>query len=60
MTISDSQAARNLFKQSKKVGHGCPHYFREIDSQYLRVTENSVHGISMLHPNETPISEYEG
>jgi hypothetical protein len=24
------------------------------------VTKNSVHGTSMLHSNETPVSEYEG
>jgi hypothetical protein len=33
--VSDSRAARNLLGQSKKVGYACPHYFREIDSQYL-------------------------
>jgi hypothetical protein len=32
MTLSDSPIARNLSGQSKKVGCGCPHYFREIDS----------------------------
>jgi hypothetical protein len=30
--ISDSPAVRNSFKQSKKVGCGCPHCFRETDS----------------------------
>jgi hypothetical protein len=35
MTVSDSLVARNLSRQSKKVGCGCPHYFRETDSQYL-------------------------
>jgi hypothetical protein len=33
--ISDSPVAHNLFEQSKKLGCGCPHCFREIDSQYL-------------------------
>jgi sulfur transfer complex TusBCD TusB component (DsrH family) len=33
--VSDSPAARNLSGQSKKVGCGCPQYFRETDSQYL-------------------------
>jgi hypothetical protein len=33
--VSDSLAARNLSKQSKKVGCRCPHCFRKIDSQYL-------------------------
>jgi hypothetical protein len=35
VTVSDSLAAHNLSEQSKKVGCGCPHCFREIDSQYL-------------------------
>jgi hypothetical protein len=34
--VSDSPATRNLSGQSKKVGYECPHYFREIDSYYLR------------------------
>jgi hypothetical protein len=32
VTDSDSPAARNLSGQSNKVGYGCPHCFREIDS----------------------------
>jgi hypothetical protein len=32
VTISDSSAAHTLSGQSKKVGCGCPHCFREIDS----------------------------
>jgi hypothetical protein len=61
MIVSDSPAARNMSGQSKKVGHGCPKYFREIDSQYLSGSQkNNVHGTSMLHSNETPVSEYEG
>jgi hypothetical protein len=32
VTVSDSPAARNLSRQSKKVGCGCPHCFREMDS----------------------------
>jgi hypothetical protein len=35
VTFSDSPAAGNLSGQSKKVGCGCPHCFRETDSQYL-------------------------
>jgi hypothetical protein len=35
VTVSDSLAARNLLGQSKKVGCGCTHCFRETDSQYL-------------------------
>jgi hypothetical protein len=33
--VSDSPAAYNLSGQSKKVGYGCLHCFRETDSQYL-------------------------
>jgi hypothetical protein len=32
MTVSDSPVERNMSGQSKKVGCGCPHYFRETDS----------------------------
>jgi hypothetical protein len=35
VTVSDSPTARNLSRQSKKVGCECPYCFREIDSQYL-------------------------
>jgi hypothetical protein len=35
VTVSDSPAAHNLFRQSKKVGCECPHCFRETNSQYL-------------------------
>jgi hypothetical protein len=35
VTISDSPATRNLSGQSKKVGCGCSHCFKKIDSQYL-------------------------
>jgi hypothetical protein len=35
VTVNDSPSARNLFGQSKKVGCGCPHCFRETDSHYL-------------------------
>jgi hypothetical protein len=43
VTVSDSLVARNLSKQSKKVGCGCPHYFREIDSQYLSESRKIVY-----------------
>jgi hypothetical protein len=43
MTVSDSPAARNLSGQSNKVGCGCPHYFREIDSQYLSESQKIVY-----------------
>jgi hypothetical protein len=35
VSVSDSLVARNLSGQRKKVGCRCPHYFREINSQYL-------------------------
>jgi hypothetical protein len=34
VTVSDSSVAHNLSRQSKKVGCGCPHCFREIDSTF--------------------------
>jgi hypothetical protein len=33
--VSDSLAACNLSGQSRKVGYGYPHCFKETDSQYL-------------------------
>jgi hypothetical protein len=53
--VSDSLAACNLSGQSKKVDCGCPHYFRETDSQYLSESRKIVymehrHYISMKHP----------
>jgi hypothetical protein len=41
--VTDSLAACNLSGQSKKVGCGCPHYFREIDSQYLSESRKIVY-----------------
>jgi hypothetical protein len=35
VTVSDSLVARYLPRQSKKVGCGCSHYFRKINSHYL-------------------------
>jgi hypothetical protein len=35
MTVIDSPAAYNLSGQRKKAGCGCPHCFKETDSQYL-------------------------
>jgi hypothetical protein len=43
MTVSDSPVARNMSGQSKKVGCGCPHYFRETDSQYLSESRKIVY-----------------
>jgi hypothetical protein len=52
--VSDSLAARNLSGQSKKVGGGCPHCFRETYSQYLSESRKIVYMrhrcyISMKH-----------
>jgi hypothetical protein len=41
--VNDSPAARNLSRQSKKVGYRCPYYFREIDSQYLSDSQKIVY-----------------
>jgi hypothetical protein len=35
VTVSDSLVTHNLSGQKKKLGCGCPHCFRETDSQYL-------------------------
>jgi hypothetical protein len=43
VTISDSPVAHNLFRESKKVGYGCPYYFRETDSQYLNESRKIVY-----------------
>jgi hypothetical protein len=43
VTISDSPAARNLSGQSKKVGGGCRHCFKEIDSQYFSESRKIVY-----------------
>jgi hypothetical protein len=42
MTASDSLTAHNLSGQSKKVGCGCPYYFKETDSQYLSESQKIV------------------
>jgi hypothetical protein len=54
VTVNDSPVTHNLSGQSKKVGCGCPHYFREIDSQYLSESQKTVymghrHYIPMKH-----------
>jgi hypothetical protein len=43
VTVSDSSVACNLSEQSKKVGCGCPHCFRETDSQYLSESQKIVY-----------------
>jgi hypothetical protein len=55
VTVSDSPAALNLSGQRKKVGCGCPHYFRETNSQYLSYSRKIVYMghrcyIPMKHP----------
>jgi hypothetical protein len=52
--VSDSPATRNLFGHSKKIGCGCPHFFRETDSKYLSESQKIVyvghqHYIPMKH-----------
>jgi hypothetical protein len=43
VTVSDSPTACNLLGQRKKVGYGCPHCFRETDSQYLSESKKTVY-----------------
>jgi hypothetical protein len=43
MTISDSLAAHNLSRQSKKVGCRYPHCFKETDSQYLSESQKIMY-----------------
>jgi hypothetical protein len=55
VTVSDSPMACNLSGQSKKVGCRCPHYFKEINSLYLRESQKIVYMgyqyyIPMKHP----------
>jgi hypothetical protein len=60
MTVSNSPAARNLLGQRKKVGLWMSTLFqRNRLSVFERVTKSNVHGISTLHSNKTPVSEYE-
>jgi hypothetical protein len=40
--VSDCPVKRYLLGQIKKVGYGCPHYFRKIDSQYLSESRKIV------------------
>jgi hypothetical protein len=60
VTVSDSPVARNLSGQSKKVDCRCPHYFKEIDFQYLSESRKIVYmGHRRYIPMKTPVSEYE-
>jgi hypothetical protein len=43
VNVIDSSATRHLSGQSKKVGCGCPHYFRETDSQFLSEPQKIVY-----------------
>jgi hypothetical protein len=52
VTVSDCPVEHNLSGQSKKVGHKCPHRFREIDSQYLSESQKIVH---MRHRRYIPM-----
>jgi hypothetical protein len=43
VTVSDSLAAPNLSGQSKKLGCGCLHCFKETDSHYLSESQKIVY-----------------
>jgi hypothetical protein len=46
VTVSDYPMGHNLSRQSKKVGCGCPHCFRKIDSQYLSESRETVYMVN--------------
>jgi hypothetical protein len=54
VTISDSLATHNLSEQSKKVGCGCPHCFKETDSQYLSESQKIMY---MEHRRYIPMKQ---
>jgi hypothetical protein len=65
VTVNDSPVAHNLSGQSKKVGYGCPHYFRETDSQYLSESQKIVYMghrryIPMKHPFRSMKDKFNG
>jgi hypothetical protein len=65
VTVSDSPAAHNLFRQSKKVGCRCPYCFRETDSRHLRESWTIVcmghrHYIPMKHPFQSMKDKFNG
>jgi hypothetical protein len=65
VTVSDSPAARNLSGQSNKVGCGCPHCFRETDSQYLSESQKTVYMghrryIPMKYPFQSIKDQFNG
>jgi hypothetical protein len=52
VTVNDFLVAHNLSRQSKKVGYGCSHCFRETDLQYLR---ESLKIVNMRHRRCIPM-----
>jgi hypothetical protein len=65
VTVSDSPAAHSLSRQGKKVGYGCPHCFREIDSQYLSESQKTLymghrHYIPIKHPFQSMNDQFNG
>jgi hypothetical protein len=63
--VSDSLVARNLSGQSKKVGCGYPHCFRETDSPYLSESRKIVymghrHYIPMRHQFRSMKDQFKG
>jgi hypothetical protein len=65
MIVSDSPVAHNLLGQSMKVGCGCPHCFRETDSQYLSESQKIVYMrhqryIPMKHPFQSMKDQFNG
>jgi hypothetical protein len=55
MTVSVSPVASNLLRHSKKVGYGCPHYFKDIDSRYLNESQKIVY---MRHQCYIPMKHH--
>jgi sulfur transfer complex TusBCD TusB component (DsrH family) len=65
MIVSDSPMARNLSGQSKKVCCGCPHCFKETNSQYLSESRKIVYMehrryILMKHPFQNMKDQFNG
>jgi hypothetical protein len=65
VTVSDSPVARNLSGQNKKLGCGCPHCFKETNSQYLSESQKTVYMghqcyISMKHPFRNMKDQFNG
>jgi hypothetical protein len=53
--VYNSSVARNLSGQSKKVGYGCPHCFKETYSQYLNESQKIVYmGHRLYIPMKCP------